>query len=426
MRKVFLFLILFFSFLFAGEKMDYGFDIRIREEYVKDLFYPQGIKRENDNYFRLKTSLWGKLKISEDTNFFVRFSGEPRFFLKKDGAIARGRDRGNDEFLFENLYFEFNKIFRSNWDVKIGRQDFLFQYGEGFVIQDGTPGDGSRTFYFNAIKAVYHFDEKNSVDFILISNPKEDIYLPVVNDNELQLNNSDERAFIVYGKTKPISNLLLEPYYIYKQQDETKTNPELTFNTIGIRKVYYGDNNDWKIKSEIAYQWGEYKNGRDKNAFGGYSFFVKDFKNLKFSPSLEIGYVYLSGDDPSTQKDESWDPVFSRWPWLSELYLYYFVNDGEIAKWTNLNCIRSSLNLNLTEKTNLFLCYNYLRANKNLTIPGSGVGKERGHNTQLIVRHKFNKNISGHIWVEHLIPGDFYSRNRANGMFLRWELSMKF
>jgi len=47
-------------------------------------------------------------------------------------------------------------------DFKIGRQDFLGQYGEGFLILDGTPGDGSRSFYFNAIKLTWKINSNNS------------------------------------------------------------------------------------------------------------------------------------------------------------------------------------------------------------------------------------------------------------------------
>lgn len=60
----------------------------------------------------------------------------------------------------------------------IGRQDFLGAYGEGFLSLDGTPGDGSRTAYFNAAKAVWRINDGNSVGLIYLSDPKSDTYLP--------------------------------------------------------------------------------------------------------------------------------------------------------------------------------------------------------------------------------------------------------
>jgi hypothetical protein len=427
MKKV-IFLFVFSSlFVFSEVKFENGFDLRLREEYLGNIFEPRG--KEDDNYFRLKVSLWGKWDFNQNNTIFIRFSGEPRFYLERDGLIARNRYRSEDEFIFENIYFEFKKIYNSKFDFKIGRQDFLYQYGEGFVIMDGTPGDGSRTFYFDAIKTTYHFNEKDSLDFIFYYHPKED-YMPVINDNEKVLRNSNERGIIIYGKLNPLKNLSFEPYYIFKHQEEYKPNPseiipELDFNTIGIRNVYNFD--PWKLRGEIAYQWGEYNGGNDKSAFGGYAFLTRSFKEARFSPSIEIGYSYLSGDKPSTTKDEGWDPVFSRWPWWSELMLYYYLYDGEIAKWTNLNGWRTSLNLNLSKNTILSLYYNYLRANEPKPVFNLGIkGKERGHVPQLILKHKFTDYLSSHLWIEYFILGDYYPDNHKNSLFLRWELSFKF
>lgn len=51
-------------------------------------------------------------------------------------------------------------------------------YGEGFLILDGTPGDGSRTFYFNAVKASVLIADGHTVDLVYVSDPKTDQYLP--------------------------------------------------------------------------------------------------------------------------------------------------------------------------------------------------------------------------------------------------------
>ena len=423
MKKIVFLFVFLCLFAFAEVKFDYGFDLRLREEYLGNIFEPLG--KEDDNYFRIKASLWGKWNFNQNNTIFVKFSGEPRFYLERDGFLAKNRYRSDDEFIFENLYFEFNKIGGSNFDLKIGRQDFLFQYGEGFVILEGTPGDGSRTFYFDALKATYHFNDKNLVDFIFIYNPKED-YMPIINNNHKSLRNSDERAVILYGKLNPLKNLSLEPYYIYKHQEEYKPNPittipELDFHTLGIRKVYNFD--PWKLRGEIAYQWGEYETGEDKRAWAGYGFITRSFKNAKFSPSIDFGYIYLSGDKSSTTtKDEGWDPVYARWPWISELLLYYYFYDGEIAKFTNYNAWRTCLNLLPSKNTTLSISYNYLRANE-----PSATGKERGHLPTLILRHKFTQNISSHFWFEYFVPGNYYSStDRKNCTFVRWEISMRF
>jgi len=315
---------------------------------------------------------------------------------------------------------------------RIGRQDFLFTYGEGFVILDGTPYDGSRTVYFNAAKATYHFNQENSLDFIFIYNRSEDEYLPVINNLERQLNTSDEKAFVLYGKLKLTEKLSLEPYYIYKSEDAYKTVPKLELNTVGMRKIYSFA--PWRLRGELAYQFGKYEDNDHRNGVGGYVYLTRFFKDKKFSPSFDFGFAYLSGEKPENGKNEGWDPLFSRWPWISELYLFaYPIEAGEPAYWINLQLWRAVLNLNLSKKTNLSICYNYLRANESLdslntpTFSPFGTGKERGHMPQIILKHKFNKNISGHLWCEYFIPGDFYaSNNQDPALFLRWQMVFKF
>ncbi|MCS7179843.1 MAG: alginate export family protein, partial [bacterium] len=260
--------------------------------------------------------------------------------------------------------------------------------------------------------------------------PFED-YMPIINNVHKRLRNSDEIGGIIYGKLSSSQkiNLTLEPYYIYKHHEGYGTTPPansaLEFNTIGIRKVYSFD--PWKLRGEIAYQWGEYDNGIDKRAWAGYAFLTRNLKNIKFSPSIDFGYVYLSGDKSSTtDKDEGWDPVFGRWPWISELLLYYYFYDGEIAKFTNYNAWRTSLNLVFSKNTNLSLSYNYFRANEPPTGPLLGTGKERGHLPTMILRHKFTSNISSHLWFEYFVPGSYYPNTHEDSFFFRWEIAFKF
>ncbi|MCM8818154.1 MAG: alginate export family protein [Candidatus Omnitrophica bacterium] len=428
-KLIFLFLIIGL-FVWGEVKFDYGFDLRLREEYLGGIFAPAPPSGyEDDNYFRVKLSLWGKWDINGNNTIFIRFSGEPRFYVEKGGFLSRGRSRSDDEFIFENLYFEFKKLFNSNWDLKIGRQDLLMQYGEGFIIMEGTPGDGSRTFYFNALKATYHFNEKNLIDLIFLYDPVED-FMPIINDVHKKLVNSEEKGVILYGKLNPSQKISLEPYYIYIDRDAytigTITTPALGLNTIGTRAVYKFD--PWKLRGELAYQWGNYANGNDKQGFGGYLFLTRTFKEVKFMPSIDIGFAYLSGDNPdTTTKDEGWDPLYGKWPWISELLLYYYFYDGEIAKFTNYNLWRTSLNLLLTKDTSLSLSYNYFRANQpNPTFGLGTTSLTRGHIPTLILRHKFTPNISSHFWFEYFVPGEYYPATHENSFFFRWELAFKF
>jgi len=432
-KKWWMFFVVFFAVsAFCEDNFNYGFLLRLREEYFKNAwdFNSQSTIFNNDNYFRIKGCFWMKYDFSKNVSIYTRLTSEPDIYLNSKGTLRRsaGRPIGDDEIVFDNLYLDVKNAFGLPLDLRIGRQDFLFTYGEGFVILDGTPYDGSRTVYFNAAKATYHFNQENSLDFIFIYNRSEDEYLPVINNLERRLNTSDEKAFVLYGKLKPTEKLSLEPYYIYKSEDAYKNVPKLELNTIGMRKVFSFV--PWRLRGELAYQFGKYEDDDHRNGLGGYVYLTRFFKDKKFSPSFDFGFAYLSGEKPDGGKNEGWDPLFSRWPWISELYLFaYPIEAGEPAYWTNLQLWRAVLKLNLSKKTNLSISYNYLRANEclNGVAPFFGTGKERGHMPQIILKHKFNKNISGHLWCEYFIPGDFYaSNNQDPSLFLRWQMMFRF
>ena len=57
---------------------------------------------------------------------------------------------------------------------------------------------------------------------------------------------------------------------------------------------------------------------------------------------------------------------------------------------------------------------------------GSGTGKDRGQNPQLVVKYAFNDWLSGHLWGEYFIPGDYYAEDRDNAIFARWQLMLTF
>jgi hypothetical protein len=82
-----------------------------------------------------------------------------------------------------------------------------------------------------------------------------------------------------------------------------------------------------------------------------------------------LRYVYLSGDSrDTTNKDESWDPLFSRQPYWNELFIYTLVpetfkySNGIPGYWTNLNIYKATVKLNFADNANLTLAYEYLTA----------------------------------------------------------------
>ncbi len=459
---LFLFSALIYAEIAPAEiKADYGGSLRLRQEYWENVVDFETLNKPDRDFFRLRSSLWGKLDFTQNIGVYARITNEARYYLgsykpfELPGNPESDTDRfDEDELVIDNLYFDMKNIFGLPIDIRIGRQDFVGQYGEGFVILDGTPGDGSRTHYFNAAKASIRFHPNHSLDLIVLTNTQKDKYLPSLHParsdalrtyfgNERMLNISDERGFIIYGKNKLNDNLIVEPYYIYKQEDSVGDykyagpTSKLELNTVGARIVFTAAN--WKVRAEYAHQFGDYDNDIDREGDGGYLFIGQKYTTLPLQPEWELGYVYLSGNESGTSKNEGWDPLFSRAPAWNEIFIYPLIYEtmgesGAIpAYWTNLRLYKLGLKMTLAPTTNLALSYQYLRAVEETNITAAATrdmfsndSKDRGHIGTLMLTHAFTKQIDGFFQVEYFAPGDFYGDDAEDSFFLRWQLQFKF
>lgn len=443
--KRFIALVMFFLFAgllylpiaFAETKFDYGATLRLRQEIWDDVV-DLGLSKPDRNFFRLRVSPWIKADFSKDTGIYLRLTTEPKYHLGPfKPNVPRNDDRlDEDELVIDNLYFAAHNVFGLPVDLKIGRQDFLGPdtYGEGFLILDGTPGDGSRTFYFNAIKAKVKINPENTIDLVYISDPRKDIYLPTLYTppDKKQLTASNEQAFVIYSKNKVSKNFLIEPYYIYKREKEIGSTPKLKLNTLGARAVFTIES--WRFGGEFAYQFGEYTGGRDRTGNGGYIFVGRKYENVALRPEFDIRYIYLSGDDPNTTDHEGWDPLFSRNPYWNEVYIYHLPaetskDSGPIpGYWTNLSLLKFAVKLNFSAATNLSLSYQYLWAPEKTasTVPlFTNDSHNRGHVGTAILSHKFSKNLDGMLQFEIFSPEGFYSNSASTAKFFRWQLMYK-
>lgn len=441
----------------AEVKYDYGAAFRLRYESWENVADLGTVGAPSRDFFRFRSNLWGKTDLNQDLSFNLGLTNEAKYYIgsykpfETNNPATTDTDRFDpDELVIDNLYMTYKNVGGIPIDLRIGRQNFLFTFGEMFLIADGTPGDGSRTYYFNAVRATVKFNERNNVDIVYISDPETDEYLPswhssyskdlvlYVNNKRL-LNASDEQGVVVYGRSKLSDNLTIEPYYIWKFEDQFTTpyglTPKLDINTIGMRAVVTYD--EWKLRAEYAHQFGEYSSGRDRDADGGYLFFGRKHSTVPMKPEWELGYIYMSGDDPNTAKHEGWDPLFSRAPAWNEISIYPMVyenmrDSGPIpAYWTNLIIYLAGVKMDLAPATNLGVSYQYLRAaeatkglNANMF---SNSGKDRGQVGTLMLKQQFTKRLDGYVQVECFFPGNFYNEQRSEtAWFTRLELQYKF
>jgi len=378
---------------------------RLRYEYLGN----NSLLDDRSSYFRFRFS--GGLKADfEKFYFYGKLTTESRSYIYNSGKDAR---YNIDEAVIDNLFIFAPDIF--GFEITAGRFDLNpAEYGEGFLIADGTPLDGSRTSYFNALRARYKTGE-NSFDFLGIYNVDKD-GLPVINSKDKALNSSDETAAAVFGRIKKEDCFYLEPYYIFKR--ESGQNYDNNINTLGA--FFKTGLNFAQIRAQAALQLGDY-GGKSSTDFGGYLF--ADFPIAEIVKPLSLGYIYLSGGGDD---NAGWNPLFSRYPWQSEILATLYAQETRRpGYWTNLQILKVEASASPCKKTSIKASCSYLFADKIQTGAFFGGGKDRGVLAACKISFDVSKNIKTYLLGEYFAPGDFYARNKERSTFVRAELSAK-
>jgi hypothetical protein len=172
----------------------------------------------------------------------------------------------------------------------------------------------------------------------------------------------------------------------------------------------------------------------DQTSFGGYGWVsvILDPKrpDPKAKGLITAGFALLSGDDPSTlDKNEGWNPLFSRYPKWSELYVYSMAAEtaGRPAYATNTLNPYVKFDRTLHKKVSFQgVLYHYRALQARKFRDGSTSGKTRGSEVQALFQFTFNKYVTGHFLFDRFFSGDFYQAPRANGSFIRGELMIRY
>jgi hypothetical protein len=419
---------------------EWGGDLRLRGIYAENVMFLLNEAEEvfgfedASYFFRIRGRVWGKAgpffvdegaECPTGLSVYARVTSEPRYFAQR-GFLGRNVPLW-DEVVLDNLYVDWQRIGGAPVSVRVGRQDMV--YGRGFVILDGTPLDGSRTIYQDAIKATVHLDELKSVlDLFYINNKGRQKRIRPLNETEGLVAAFDTSVFGAYLINKQLEGHELHAYYIYKDEDALAGGSVNNIHTVGgLAQGGFGGN--WDYYAELAGQWGSAM-GAPRKAFGLSSDLGYTFKDTTWTPRVHGGFEYLSGDDPTTRTFEGWDPVLARWPHWSELYVYTLaMEQGLPGQYTNVQRYTLGTSVCPAEKTRVDLDYSYLRANEHRNVVPAypfGDGYTRGHLLVAKLTHTWSKWVSGHVWAEYFHPEDFYTADTDEAMFLRWQLMFKF
>jgi hypothetical protein len=354
------------------------------------------------SYMRAKTSFLTQWLPSPEAEVDVRLTNELRYYYAPSTKVFT-----SNEIFFDNLFVKYNFRSLAPVTMTIGRQNIT--WGEGFILIDGTPLDGSRSTYFNAARADIVLDPKIKISAFYSYQPTVDAQLPLVNDQLTPLVEQAEEGIGVCGNIDVLS-ANVQPYFLRKDNYASVAVPiESRINTTGARiRVPLAD--AWTFTGEGAYQFGS-KANVDRNAYGGYAYV--DFKTGLtglLPKTLTGGYVYYSGDDQSTSQCEGWDPMFGRFPKWSESFVYTLIKESAIAYWSNLIIMRGQAAFAPWNGVGLTVEYQHLSAPQKAVsgaYPG-GTGTNRGNLWIGRLSYKLSDVVTGYIHWERFVPGDYY------------------
>ena len=433
---------------------DGGGDLAVRQEIIENLPKLNGALWPDQNWMRVRTRVWGEVK-NEDFKLYTRFTDEFREMFDPRWSKS---SQAPDEVIVDNLYFDLYNLFNDRVDLRVGRQDFFGpngpSYGAGRVLCDGTPFDGSRTVFMDAIKATVKFDEKNTLDLLAIyNNPDTEMSWghPTKADGseykERPLTSIDPRSTDLtesgggaYFRSKEFDALPFELYYLFKRESKANINTPgpgsvdlqgRKVHTVGAR-VLPKLTETLSAEFEGAAQAGEKDGGNSTAGYMGYAGLTyKPLVDSTAKPYFTGSLYYLSGDKDrgADDNDTAWDPLWARWPQFSEMYVYNF-NYGA-GYWSNLlyPSVETGVGFAPGHKVYASAGPMYAAVEDDL---GGGNGDLYGWLG--VARYDFplwkkifgkRGELFGHVMVEVLDPGDYYTSDKW-AYFLRWQVTARF
>jgi len=372
-------------------------------------------------YTRNRTTLglsWMPLKNLE---VLGKLTNEFRVYLApKDRAFNA------HEVFFDNLHVKWAIPGRVPFTITAGRQDL--NLGEGFVIADGSPSDGSRSYYFNALRVDADLGKRHRLTAFAHAQKATDRFLPVINARPQAIAEQPETALTLYyagalGKAK------FDAYAVLKTTDATEAWPIPTrTDTFGARAVA-SLAKPLSLTAEAAFQTGGYGDfGR--SAYGAIAHLDYDLTGaLPLLKSAVVGGILLSGDDPATARMEGWDPIFSRWPKWSEGYIYTLTRESRSSYWSNLSSLYAILAFDFGPRSDGHVMVMPMGAEHPQPEPGGfpgGTGRGRGALYRGRLNYRLSTYLTGRVIWEHLDPGSFYFDGASSYNWLQFELIFRY
>jgi len=408
----------------ADPRLKLYFWERIRQESWDNTMSLNEGTPDSSAYMRLRTSLGAYWRPGGAWEVHLRLTNENRVYLAPKTDPRLGKDFDFHEIFFDQLSVRWKNSGRLPLTVTLGRQDMMM--GEGFLIMDGGPLDGSRSAYFNGLRLDYALKNKNNLTFFFVRQPRTDTLLPVINDKEQAMVEQEEQGVGFYFSAT-MKKTGLEAYLFRKDAFAFGRLPAGALHVAGGRFVHPFSAR-LSLTAEGALQLGTLGEER-RRGLGGY--FHLDHKpawRFPLPAQLTLGGIYLSGDDPATARREGWDAAFSRWPKWSDSLIYLQAKESRVADWSNFISLYGLLAFEPLDKVKLSLAWHHLTAAEK-TAPSamlSGAGKARGDLLIVKITYDLGRNLAGRLIWEYFDPGNFYFAGADAYNWIQFEMFFRF
>ena len=402
-----------------------------------------------------RTRLGFSIKPLDGLEFNTRAVWEFFVVHKPNGQ----RDVDMDEVLLDKLNVTWKADFGSVKNtLVVGRQEITDL--DNWLVLDGTPLDGSRTIFFDAIRDTLEIsDIQTTIDLIAIfQGAKEDKYIKPLGYRESRgraFADDNEVGAILWVRNKSIERTQIDVAYIFRHADPV--NPNVTFGTglaiadytrSDVHTLYasveHAFDDNWVLRVAGAGQYGHRRTnfevyapgpvlvtqGRDSTNYWAYAANARltyKFRD-EWDTDAYVGYEYLSGskvDDTARSYSFGFDPLWGRWPQYSEIVTDLGgLENGRAGVVTNMH--RGYVGLVTRPKPfELAATYHLLFADKK----EANQGAFRGHLVTASARWDINEHVAMQAVGEAFFPGSYYRDwwvgGRNTSFFARYEIVFK-
>ncbi|MDP8248478.1 MAG: hypothetical protein P9M00_10105 [Candidatus Tritonobacter lacicola] len=462
--------------------LEWGVEERIRFDAYNNLKDVEYDRDDRESQFRFRTRVWTRFKPLVDyeplkkTEIYMRWVNEYRAFTNRKRSRA-SKYTGSESVIMDQLYLKLEEPWKVPMYLRVGRMDMAKNIlGDGFFFYDFTPGESSRTKFFDGFDVGFWWPRKDkkadhfTMLQVLGAYNTDDWYAVINEDNDDQrlLRRYDRERWLMFWLTheskytlRQKMELFYMPYTIKSNRHDEwgndlhkdlpadmrapdfKYTPDMKMHVFGGRlsgKVF-PDFFDERLSYLLQAGWQMGSYGDD--SLQAYCASTKakykvplPKKLAPLKPYVSAGYEVFSGDKEDTDRREGWV-----WPptWQSPRPPYgHVVRDalrgyeGDYP-YSNMQAIPVELGWSPFCDKVTFKHYwapIWALERRHAADPDEfGNTRFKGNALFNVVKWDITKWLSTKVQFEYFKPGNFYYHDDDTpdpSWFARYELNIKF